>query len=262
VTEPSFSIAEVERSLRALGKAIEYPPQPDLALGVRRRIQAVPQPAPAWRRGMLPLRRPAAVLVAAVVVLSAFLIVSEPARIAVADWLGLDDVRITFEPPPEPVAGHLGLGERVSLQEAQDAVRFDVLVPATLGPPDEVYLDGRVSSGMVSLVYAVGDDLPEAGGRGAGLIVTQFEATLRDSEVFTKFVNFETIVSEVEVRGVRGYWIGAPHDLFFRDVQGDETFERSRLVGPALVWQEGDRVFRIESQLSQSEVIEIAETLE
>lgn len=263
MTDGSFSTARLERSLEAIGRSIDYPPEPDIARAVRRRIAAGPRRRAGWASVLASLTRPAAAAVAAVVVLSVFMIVSEPARVAVADWLGFDDVRITFEPPPErAVAEHLGLGERVSLEAAEDRAAFDVLIPAELGEPDEVYFDDRVSSGMVSLVYAARSGLPESGGDGAGLIVTQFEATLDDSEVFTKFVRFDAVVSEVEVRGLVGYWIGAPHDLFFRDVEGEENFEASRLAGPALVWQEEGVVVRIESELDRAGSIDVAESLE
>jgi hypothetical protein len=263
MTDATFSGREVERALVELGRTIDYPPDPPIASVVRRRIEAAPRRPSAWESFIESLKRPAFAAVAAVVAVSVFLIVSEPARIAVADWLGFDDVRITFDKPPaEPVAGSLGLGESVSLDEAEDSAGFHVLVPTALGAPDEVYFDERVSIGMVSLVYAARDDLPEAGGEGAGLIVTQFEASLDDSEVFTKFVNFDTSVSEVQVRGVLGYWISGPHELFFRDNAGEERFEASRLVGRALVWQAGDRVIRIESGLSRDEALEVAESLE
>jgi hypothetical protein len=260
VTEASFP--QLERALADIGRAIDYPPDPRLVAAVRRRIEATPRPT-AWESFVASLRRPAFAVVAAVVAVSAFLIVSEPARIAVADWLGLDDVRVTFEPPPEQgIARAMGLGERTSLNEAEERVGFDVLVPAQLGDPDEVYLDERVSSGMVSLVYAADENLPAAGDKGAGLIVTQFEASLDDSEAFTKFARFDTTVSEIEVRGVTGYWIAGPHDLYFRDDEGEEGFEASRLVGAALVWQEEGLVIRIESGLSRIEALEIAQTLE
>jgi hypothetical protein len=262
VTDASFSGTEIERSLVALGRAVDYPPQPDLAAEVRRRIHAAPGPPPAWRTFLSSLRQPAATAVAAVVVLCAFLIVWEPAREAVADWLGVDDVRITFQRPPEqPVARELDLGEEMTLQDAEEKTEFEVLVPEDLGAPDEVYVDDRVPSGMVSLVYAASDDLPRANAGGAGLIVSQFEADLDKSEVFTKFVRFDSTVSEVTVRGVSGYWIDAPHELFYIDTEGEEAVQESRLAGPALVWQEGSRVFRIESELSRSEVVNIAESM-
>jgi hypothetical protein len=262
VTDASFSSTEIERALGALGRAVDYPPQPDLVAEVRRRIDVAPQRPPAWRTFVDSLRRPAAAAVAAVVILCAFLIVWEPARVAVADWLGFDDVRITFErPPKQPVARELDLGEAVTLQEAEQKTAFDVVVPEELGAPDEVYLDNRVPAGIVSLVYAAGDDLPEAGGDGAGLIVSEFEANLDGSEVFTKFVRFDATVSEVTVRGVQGYWIDSPHELYYIDKEGEEEVQESRLVSPALVWQEGSRVFRIESELSRARVLQIAESM-
>jgi hypothetical protein len=74
-------------------------------------------------------------------------------------------------------------------------------------------------------------------------------------------VRFDTTVSEVTVRGVNGYWIDAPHELFYIDTEGEEAVQESRLAGPALVWQEGSRVFRIESELSRPEAVQVAESM-
>ena len=263
MSESMFARSEFEKTMRAIGRAIDYPPQPDIAGAVRRRITTSPRRPTFAARVLSTLRRPVAAGLAAALALTIFVVVWEPAREAVAGWLGLDDVRITYEkPPPRPVGAHLDLGDRVSLTEGERRVSFHVLVPGALGAPDEVYFDNRVPGGMVSLLYTARAGLPEAGSEGAGLILSEFEADLRDSEMFMKFVRFDTTVAEVTVRGVTGYWIAGPHQLAYIDAEGDESFQESRLSAPALVWQEGGRVFRIESGLERSRVLEIAGSLQ
>jgi hypothetical protein len=262
VTEHLLPVTEVERALVDIGRLIDYPPEPALATAVRRRIQSAPRRS-AWESFLDSLRRPAFGAVAIVVITCVFLMASESARIAVADWLGFDDVRITFDEPPERLIGRtLSLGESMSLEEARAEVDFDVLVPKKLGDPDEVYFNPSVSSGMVSLLYAANEELPAAGEEGAGVLITQFEATLRGNDYFTKFAEHDTSVTEVEVRGKRGFWVDMPHVLNFNDAEGVPGAENSRLSGPALLWQEGDLVIRIESALTQAEVIELAESLQ
>ena len=76
---------DLERELRELGPSIEYPPTPDLARAVRRRLEEDAEPAP--RRGWfeLPVLRWAAV--AAVVLIAALPAFSPALRDTVGGWL-------------------------------------------------------------------------------------------------------------------------------------------------------------------------------
>lgn len=263
----------LENALRSLAPAIDYPPERDIAAAVRERIEARPalRPGPGggaarWLRHVaVSLREPAFAATVVVVLGSLILMISPGARIAVADWLGFDDVRVTFDEPPvrpePPVGNQLRLGDALTLAEARSLVDFEVLVPAELGAPDEVYYNRFVSDGEISLVYRERDDLPEAPGTSVGAIVTQFEADFLDQEFYEKFPQRTATVQEVEVAGVRGVWIDQPHAIIFRGSDGDVDSEDSRLSGPSLIWEKDGIVYRFESRLALNQAIVVAESL-
>src|SRR5918996_6179617 len=261
----------LESELRSLALAIDYPPERDIAAPVRERIAARPtfRPGPAARAAWLlrhiaaSLRQPAFAATMVVVAASLFLMVSPSARVAVADWLGFDDVRVTFDEPPvrpqPPVGDDLRLGAKVTLAQARSLVEFDVLVPAELGAPDEVYYDEFVSDGQISLVYRERDDLPQAPGTRVGAIVTQFEADFLDQQFYEKFPQGTANVIEVEVAGVRGVWIDQPHAIIFRGAGGELDSEDSRLSGPSLIWEKDGMVYRLESNFPLERDVAVSE---
>jgi hypothetical protein len=265
--------AALETALRSLAQSIDYPPQSNLAAAVRERIEARPSlrrgplgRASWWLRNVVAsLREPAFAATVIVVLVSLVLMISPAARVAVADWLGFDDVRVTFDEPPvspaPPVGGDLRLGRRVTLGEARSLVDFEVLVPEALGAPDEVYYNKFVSDGQVSLVYRESDDLPSAQGTSVGAIVTQFEADFLDQEFYQKFPQRSATVQEVTVAGVRAVWIDQPHALIFRSADGVVDSEDSRLSGPSLIWEKDGIVYRLESRLPLNRAITAAESL-
>lgn len=264
MTDQYFSSrSELEHALHDLASFIEYPPEPALAPAVRVRIEqeaaGVPQRISPWSVLLGELRRPAFALVAALVAVSVMFIAWPSGRIAVANWLGLQDIRISYEEPPEGIGNELSLGEQTTLFEAQARVDFDILVPVDLGTPDSVFLS-PVAGGMVNLVYRADGDLPAAPGTDVGVIITQFHSSL-DEEFFFKYVPQSANVEEVPVRAEQGYWIDEPHQLTYLDP--DEEFGQvaNRLSGPSLVWEETGVVFRVESALSREDAIAIAESL-
>ena len=264
MTDQYFSSrTELEHALHDLAPFIDYPPEPALAPAVRARIEqeaanAQPSVSP-WSVLLGALRRPAFAAAAALVAVSVMFIAWPAGRIAVANWLGLEDIRITYEEPPEGVGNELSLGEHMTLFEAQGRVDFDILVPENFGPPDSVYYS-PLAGGMVNLVYAASDDLPAAPGTDVGVIVTQFRSGL-DEEFFFKYVPRSANVEEVPVRAEQGYWIDEPHQLTFVDPDGEFGQVGNRLSGASLVWEEAGVVFRVESALSRENAIAIGESL-
>ncbi|HEX2646127.1 MAG TPA: hypothetical protein VHO95_02770, partial [Candidatus Dormibacteraeota bacterium] len=125
---------DLERQLTALGASLEWPATPPhLWGGVRRRRTEGP-----WRRWYLAAA--AAIVIAALVVYS-------PTREAIAAWINLHTVvqRVEHLPtpsplPPGPLGKRLGLGSETTLAGAQSQLAWKVVVPASLGAPNEVYL--------------------------------------------------------------------------------------------------------------------------
>jgi hypothetical protein len=270
---------ELELALRELGAHLDFPATPDLALAVATRLREAPaaragdRRARGWLARLLRLpgwRRLALAGLAAVLLAAAVLVVSPGTREAVARRLGLRgiDIRLGGERPTPTVTTRpgerleLGLGERVTLEEARRRVAFPVLVPTVAGfrRPDAVYVNQRPQGGRVDLVFRARPGLPANPYTDVGLLVTQFQGTLTPD--FIKKVVAGGLVEEVQVAGQPGYWFsGEPHFFTYEDRRGEITDERTRLAGNTLVWQAGAQTLRLEGQLPQREALRIAASM-
>src|SRR5215207_11760538 len=131
---------DLDRALADLAASLEFPPTPDLAAAVTARLDQDPVAArPArgrrWLGGLTGWRRLAAAGLAVALLAMAVLAASPGTREAVARRLGLRGIGVELGGPP-PTAStsagarlDLGLGERVTLEEARRRVAFPVLVP-------------------------------------------------------------------------------------------------------------------------------------
>jgi hypothetical protein len=256
--------ADLDRMLRDVATSIEWPAEPQIAARVRARVQATPPIAPTWWERVRPiLTQPSFAVTLAIVAFCAFLIVSESARVAVADFLGLDGVRIEFtEELPDDLGTRLDLGEVVSLDEARGSVDFDVLVPTAgdLDAPDRVYFDSTVGDGQVSFVYRPRKGLPPTVNQNVGLLVMQYQVSLEES-YYKKLVAHTNTIEEVAVGSDFGFWVKGPHLIEFQD-DGEVGFDRTRLAGNTLLWEHDGVTIRLESALSKSQALRIAESME
>ncbi|MGH8874508.1 MAG: hypothetical protein ACRDVM_04550 [Acidimicrobiia bacterium] len=229
---------QLPEALADLGTHLQYPEVPDLAGPVSARVG----PSPDRRRRWLV---PAAPLAGLAVVM---LLLFPAARQAVAGWLGLGGVRITFtdELPPE-LQLTLGLGDPVDLEEAVRRAGFPVMVPTdpALGP-------GALFVGPsgVTLVWPASEALPAAPGTGAGLVIVQFRAA---GDILEKLLGPGTTVEVVEVRGEPGYWIsGAPHMV------GPADGEPGRRAAHVLLWVEDGTTIRLEGAFDLERALSLA----
>ncbi len=281
--------AELERALRHLAGALDFPPAPPLAARVRGRLRERPQQRrvrPYWRP------RPAAGWLAGAAVLfvallaGLVLLLSPSTRSAVAGRLGLRGVHISVVPTLPPLPAHtatpsnspapstspaptatptttaeaLQLGEPATLAAAQAAAGFHVLVPDALGAPDAVYFDSGVPGGAVTLLYGPRADLPQSATPGVGLLLTEFRGNIEPA-FFGKGVGPGTTLTPVTVGGAAGWWLeGAPHIVFYRAPDGQVRQDRIRLAGNTLLWEHGALTLRLEAQLAQDEALRIAES--
>jgi hypothetical protein len=271
---------ELERALIDLGAHLEHPPTPPLAEAVVSRLtdqraSALPRhrhPSrlrrvlAATRRAWLPDQprwRRLAVAALALVVLAAGIVVATPgAREAVARRLGIPGVAVHLGGPAPPTlpagaGANLGLGRRVTLEQARAAVSFPLLVPSAQGfqRPDATYLSQDVAGGRVDLVWRPGPGLPVSPFTNAGLLITQFRA----EPLLDKIVKGTTTVELVSIGGETGYWFGgSPHSFAFTDRGGNVREETSRLAGSALIWTHDGLTLRLEGQLSRSAALRIA----
>jgi len=230
---------ELDLVLRELGRQIEFPPTPDLAPGVRGRLDE----RRAWRRRSLVI----AVAVLAVGI-GAVLAVS-PARTAILDWLGIRGARIVRveQLPPAPVVGNLDLGRQVTLAQARRLAPW-LLVPTAegVGSPDRVSYSSEIPGGKVTFLWGTPENVH--------LLLTQF----RGEAFIEKLVQPETKVELVRVDGNRGAWLEDPHVLIYRSSDGQLREDTARLAGKTLLWQRGTVTLRLEGELSKAEALRIA----
>jgi hypothetical protein len=275
---PRFSEAELERALRDVGPALDYPVSEHVAFAVRERLERAA--VRSRRRARLPRLRPgnplrplfvpawqrAAVAVLALVVLvSGALAFSPSVRKAVAGWLGIRGVKIEVTPslPPVPLGRNLVLGPPVSLARAQAAVPFRILLPSApgVGMPDEVDLIQSISTGQVSLLYRARPGLPAATRTGVGLILTEFEARAETTFIEKKLVLAGNNVESVTVNGEPGFWIEGAHELIYLGPDGEQITSRTRLAGNVLLWQHGSVTLRVEADITKLQALAIADSV-
>ncbi|MFD3920314.1 hypothetical protein [Streptomyces sp. NPDC058595] len=165
------------------------------------------------------------------------LVLTPPVRAAVADWFDFGGVQVRYDPEatPGPDAPVPGCGDPIPIGEVERRAGFAPRIPAELGSPDQVSLDG-VSAGrpVVSLCWT------DSGGRTIRL--EEFRAGLDLG--FSKQVRHmpEWLVLHAgESNESTGLWFADPHLLRFRLIDsGGEGWTRSaRTAGPTLLWEDG-----------------------
>jgi hypothetical protein len=257
--------ADLEQRLALLQAEIDWPATPALAARVRARI-ATP----------MPTRRPwfmnrLALAAAAVLVVLAALMAYTPSRVAIANFINLHTIftRVNQLPTPSPlpsgpIGKRLGLGDPTTLAQAQSKVSWHIVVPASLGRPDEVYLqlppDGP-PQGEVTLVYESRPGLKTSGQTGVAVLITEANGAV-DTQVFGKMLGDGTTLEEVSVNGHKGYWIsGQPHIFVFIDASGQFRSETMRLATNTLIIDDNGTLIRIEGDLTKAQALEIAASL-
>ena len=261
---------DLERTLADLAPRIAFPPTPDLTSRIRAEITAQPvPPRRGWQFPALLQPRRLAVAVLAVLILAAGALVASPGlRTTVAEWIGVDGIEIIFvDQTPTPMASPVGttllLGESMTLDEAQSRVDYVILIPADLGPPDEIYLRQLDSGPMVSLLYQPRDGLPEAKETGVGALLMQFPASSEAADIAKRVSGGMGFVSEVAIDGAAAYWITGQSELV---IDQDPSIGFADSIGRSsanvLIWQHDGMTYRLETNLERAEAIRLAESLQ
>jgi hypothetical protein len=220
----------LEAALRQLGNELEFPPEPQVAARVAARLGA--------RRR----RRPWLLALAAAAVAVAVAFAVPPARSALLRFFGLKGATIERidEPPVFQQRSNRKLGRPVTLEQARELARFELLVP-----------DRQVRVFYDADIPAVTFDL-------AGMLLTEFvgEAT----PFVQKSAGPGTGIEFTPVNGGNGYWLsGARHRVVFRDARG--RILQSRAAGNVLLWEQGAVTLRLEGAPTKAEALRIAGTL-
>lgn len=252
--------AELENALIRAGKSITYPATPLLATRTRAELQVTPRRA-------LGLPRWAVTVAVAIIVAIALLIAFPAARDALAQILGLRTIQIIPLTPTHTATGTLRGATaplvtptakpsvqccETTLADARARAKFHVLLPPS-ELPTRVFLQNLPNFGNAQQVILVFGD-PSAPP------FTLYEAT---NFLYGKMVSGGTVIEETQVKGQPALWLsGAPHLLVYLDVNGQPQFESERTVSTnTLAWEIGDVTYRLETNASKEEAVQIAESL-
>ena len=257
---------EVEGELRALGRALQLPAEPDVRAAVRARLAGEPRPTGrsarilAWPARIPQPRRPGprrrlAVAVAVLTALAVFA-ATPPGQAAAAGLLRLFGVEfrqgsIPVEPKPAPLPGETAM----SLDAARHRVPFRILVPRALGTPDVVTVSD--SGRVVSLIYGAAPGRPKADAAGVAARLDEFDGTM--NPVFQKFL--QGGVEEVSVNGSPAAWVRGPHEVVYLDRQGEFRQQSARLAANTLIWQVGNVSLRLEGAFERDDALRVARSV-
>lgn len=250
---------QITMLLRETAAAFPYPPTPDVAGQVRRRLAAPPQRQQrrlAW--GLAALLLVAGLLLAVPQVRAAVfeiiragaitIFVGEPTPTAVAPTPGSQSEAIvpptaTLPPLATAVSAY---GELTTLADAQAQIDFSLRLPPTYGPPDEVYLQDSRDGAIVILAW---------------LDPTQSERMrlrLHQTRVFAYGLKQAAVdaVAQTEINGQTAYWVEGGHRIRLQDGQS------YTVTNNVLIWVEENVTYRLEGELTLEEAVKVAASLE
>lgn len=281
MNEPKLDPLEIR--LEEAGHQMAYPPTPDLAGQISRRLRKTTPRSPAiFPRRLAIFRRRAWALLALVVALMACLAIP-PVRAALLEFIQVGAIRIrliqptalpsltpaptrtagtaspaaTAEPTLTPTASPTALpvlnrlaGE-TTLAEAELSAGFEILLPAypqDLGNPDRVYSQNL--GGLAVLLLWFEDGQPNQVRLSLLMLTNQTLATKSEPRV----------LQITQVNGEQALWTEGTHVLELADPQ-DLAFEKFIISGHVLIWTQGYLTYRLETSLDLEETIQIAESL-
>ena len=231
---------EIEAALTEWSRVVEWPTTPDLDANVVRVVRT--------SRAAPPRRWRAAAVAAAVAV--ALLVVPSTRR-AVARWLGLGAVSVEVAADLPAVGDELQLGEETTLAAAGLTPEQ---IPAALGDPAAVFAD---DAGRVWLVFAPSPSLPEIRPGVGGLLA--YLPGVTQPQVH-KVIAGGTDLVTTTVGDAAALWIGGgPHTVFLVDEIGRAVEATGRLSANTLVWSAGAGTWRLEADLSATDMVSLVD---
>ncbi len=171
--------------------------------------------------------------------LAAVLLLVEPARSAVADWLGIGATKVEVVPPTAPTGDSSDEPLEPSAEALGEPSRAAVDPIPRLGPPAGVF-DGPVARGR-SYTWPADEAHPGLGGTGVGLVlsVRSTEGEL-DAKRVAGDTGVEIVTIEYEGAPTTALWIDGAHEL----VAAGAT--RPVLAERVLLWEADGVQFRLE----------------
>jgi hypothetical protein len=219
-------MTELERALVTLGNELEFPPTPDVWPRVVERL--------ARRRWL----RPAVFAATAAVLAVAIAFVVPPARSAILRFfhIGAATVeRVNTLPPAQQRPLVSGLGEPVShatldVPRAAKALRY--------------YQQPHLAAALLSY-------------RGKPVLLAKIDGD--QMGLSKKFVGGATKVTPVALGDFAIWLSGAPHVLIWQASPFGPLHEaKTRLAGNVLLWLKGNTTYRLEGDLNQQQMLDLA----
>jgi hypothetical protein len=276
----------LEQALVSAGRAMTYPATPSIATRLQAQLKQLPAPLPPTPRGSWwatlfgTRQRLAWSLMIALVLAIALLLAFPDARNAIAQFFGLNTIRIIpVTPTPTPTALPTPLSRvtplatptptpvptpraqccETTLANAQTRAKFKIVLPPNQ-TPSRVHLQ-NVFDQWQQIILVFGDPnnptftLYQAHNVVYGKLVTA-----------NKSVGPGTVIEETRVGHLRALWItGEPHVLVYLDARGQPVFDTERVVDAnTLAWESVVQglTYRLETKRSKEEAIRFAESLQ
>ncbi|HUE99986.1 MAG TPA: hypothetical protein VMN99_12085 [Anaerolineales bacterium] len=260
-----------EKQLLSISKGLDYPRTPDIAESVMVRLSSSSK---SEGRPRFISRRLAWSLTVILILFSSLMLIP-PARAAIIEFIQIGIVRIfRAEPTPltpphqefpstmVPVTATPGatsqplipilenLAGEMTLEEAQQTVNYPILLPShppDLGQPDRVFV--QEADGDMTILVWMDPQQPDD-------VLMSLHLVPEGSWAIEKVS--PTIIQETTVNGQRAIWAVGPYPIRFSN--GNLDFVRL-VDGRVLIWVEGDMTYRLETDLSLEEAINVAESL-
>ena len=245
---------ELDAQLFDLGTRLHWAPTPDMTSVVAASLaDPVPPPSRSDRRRWL------AAAAIALLLIGALLVRSSSVRTSVADFLGIDGLRIELGEPETTPTSLPSLGTPTSIQDFARWLPFAAMRPTALELPDAVYLRILENGEAIGLmVWQPTEALPQTAETGLGALLMQFDPP-EEMVMMLKTAGLSTgTVTDTFVNGERAYWVEGASELTIFDAHGGET----RPTGNVLIWEASGIGFRLESALTMDEARAIAESME
>ena len=228
-------MTELERALQSLGAELDFPAAPDLASGVRARLERPSR------------RRPLVFAIALVLVAFGIAMAVPEARSAILRFFHIGAVTVEqVETLPEATQRPLtaGLGPALSRSEAEALAGIPIALPDFDGPPPTRFY---TRPGFIATVFWA---------ESKPVLLVEFRGD--QAGIAKKTADSETRVSPVEI-GDFGLWLeGGQHVLMWNYGVGETHQIDTRLAGNVLIWLVGDRTFRLEGDLSRKQMLDLA----
>lgn len=230
-----------------------YPPTPDVHSKV---ITVLAEQDTRSRHQPVRARRLAWIALVLLIVLGALMLVPD-VRANVLKLLRIGSVRISLDgSQPEAVATlpplvlpdkpGQELAGRTTLEEARAVADFPIRYPPDLGEPDYVYV--QHAPGVLVILVWVDPDDPSRAKVSLHLLGRGMEA----------FKGTPLSVEETTVHGQRAIWATGPYMLIYAQGMGDIGYV---VEGHVLVWAGNGITYRLETDLSLSEAVQLAESM-